>query len=329
VAAASSARFLADKLAALDRELAETIPRVLARADDEALHDMRVAIRRIRTILKIARPVFGRFHADSVRRAFTSVQRATGALRDEEVLEETLAAIELQDAAFLAWRGRRRARERALRRAVLRMLEAGELDRARAMLGALLLLPPKPSRDVTPAKLARKCALRARGEVEKRRDVSTSDVVGLHDLRIAFKGLRYASEILAEALPIDLSEAAKPAATMQKRLGEIHDVDVAIACAQRARALPDAARASVLRELDSARASRVAKYLRDVAPLAPVTPPAASGSGTPPPSSARRPDSGGRSPRSGREQSSQSAPRPRPPGRRRSGGDPDGASRAR
>ena len=118
VAPAGAGAFLAAKLRELDADLAPTIPRVLEATDDEAIHDMRVAIRRMRTVLKIARPLFTRFHSDAVRAGFTIVHRATGALRDEEVLEETLAAVDVTDAAFFDWRQRRRARERALRRAV-------------------------------------------------------------------------------------------------------------------------------------------------------------------------------------------------------------------
>ncbi len=101
-------------------------------ADEEAIHDLRVAIRRLRTLLKLARPVFGRHYADAVRAAFTVVHRATGALRDEVVLEETLETITNDAPAFVARKMRRRARERALRRSGLARLRTGDLTRARS-----------------------------------------------------------------------------------------------------------------------------------------------------------------------------------------------------
>ena len=268
-----AAAFLVQKLRALDEELGATIPRVLASADTEALHDMRVAIRRLRVMLKIARPVFGRFYADAVRAELTRVHRATGALRDEEVLEETLAALPVRDRAFAAWRVRRKARERVLRRAVLRQLREGHLDRARELLHALLLLPVKPSRRRGLDKLARRCALRARREVEALRDVSPDDVAGMHALRIAYKHLRYATEIFAEKLPLDLAALAKPAAKFQKRLGTIHDLDVAMESVGRARGLSPLTTARVLRALRTARASEVAKYQREMAPALATAPP--------------------------------------------------------
>src|SRR5207302_2039581 len=135
------------KLRECDEEIRAAVPRVVSDADDEAIHDLRVAIRRLRTLLKMARTLYGRWHADVVRRAFAEVQRATGALRDEEVLEETLAgAGESMLAApantrgpiFVAWLKHRRTRERKLRRAVVTRLERGDLDRARLLLKALL-----------------------------------------------------------------------------------------------------------------------------------------------------------------------------------------------
>ena len=162
------------KLRALDAELATAIPRVLADADDEAIHDLRVAIRRLRTLLKLAR---------------RSVERA-------------------------------------------------------------------------------------RRSVEKQRDAATDDAVALHELRIAYKELRYAAELLADALPADLSAMADPASRFQKRLGEIHDADMAVAALKRARGLDPATRADVLARLEALRAKRVAKYVAEMAPSAgdPATP---------------------------------------------------------
>jgi CHAD domain-containing protein len=273
-----AAPFLAAKLLDLDAQLAPTLPRVLATADDEAIHDMRVAMRRTRTLLKLARPVYGRFHADAVRGAFVAVMSATGSLRDEEVLEELFADLGVDDPVFEQWRNRRRARERALRRAVMARLHAGELDRARTMLGALVALPVKPDRDKDVAKLARRCIERARQGVEALRDVPTTDSVGLHNLRIAYKQLRYTAELLADVLPADLSAMARPAAQFQKRLGEIHDADVAIACIARARSLPHETLTRVRAALDALRAKRVRKYTDDL-----VTPPEASDSEKSPP----------------------------------------------
>lgn len=279
--------FVAKKLRDLDVALGATIPRV-REGDDEGIHDMRVAIRRLRTLLKMSRRLFGRWHADVVRRAYAEVMRATGELRDEEVLEETLEGAS-DHPAFGAWLRGRKARERRLRAAVTTRLERGDLDRARVLLKALLVFPQDPSADVELARFARRTVERARRRVEDKRDVGTDDVEGLHDLRIAYKELRYSIELLAEALPLDARAMLEPATVFQKRLGEIHDVDVAIDVVRHARALPYDTRDQALVSLGRLRDKRIAKYVRELDPIAAATEAAAR-------EASRAPESAGAAP---------------------------------
>ncbi len=262
--------YVVKKLRELDVELAAAIPRVVESTDDEAIHDLRVAIRRLRTMLKMARPLFGRWHSDVVRKSFAEVMKATGDLRDEEVLEETLDGLSVHP-AFGLWLSARAARERKLRRAVVSRIERGELDRARLMLKALLVFPFDPARNIELSKFARRTVERARRVVEKGRDVPPEDMLGLHELRISYKELRYSIELLAEALPLDSRAMLEPAVVFQKRLGEIHDVDVAHDVLRSARALPPQAREEALASLAKVREKRIGKYLRELDPLGAVT----------------------------------------------------------
>lgn len=265
--APKASAFVVGKLRECDAALAAVVPRLLAKeVDDEAVHDLRVAIRRMRTLLKMSRQLFGRWHADVVREAFAQVMRATGDLRDEEVLQETLA--DASSAPELAaWLEGRKAREARLRRAVIARIQRGDLDRARLLLKALLVFPVDPERDLDLARFARRTVERARRKVERRREVDPSDVTGMHDLRIAYKELRYSIELLADALPIDARALLEPATVFQKRLGELHDVDVAIEVVRNAKGLPAAARDETLAALAAMREKRVAKYLRELDPL--------------------------------------------------------------
>jgi CHAD domain-containing protein len=265
--APKASAFVVAKLRECDAALAAVVPRLLAKkVDDEAVHDLRVAIRRMRTLLKMSRRLFGRWHTDVVREAFAQVMRATGDLRDEEVLQETLA--DASRAPELAtWLEGRKAREARLRRTVIARIQRGDLDRARLLLKALLVFPVDPERDLELARFARRTVERARRKVERRRDVDPSNVTGMHDLRIAYKELRYSIELLADALPIDARALLEPATVFQKRLGELHDVDVAIEVVQNAKGLPAAARDETLAALAAMREKRVAKYLRELDPL--------------------------------------------------------------
>ncbi len=255
--------FVVRALRACDREIAAALPRVLRSADEEAVHDLRVGIRRMRVLLKLARPVLGRHYADSVRAAYTVVHQSTGELRDAEVLDDTLGALDIADGAFASWVATRRKREASLRRAVVRSLEAGDLSVASNLLHALILLPLDPSRDRPLVKFGKQSVVGAYDRMRKRDGVSTENVAGLHALRIAYKSLRYAAEILSVALPEALAACAAPAAKFQKRLGEIHDVDVAIEVVRRARSLPAHTKTRSLALLAEGRLRTVAKYLAE------------------------------------------------------------------
>jgi CHAD domain-containing protein len=275
--------YVVTKLRSLDGALVETAPRVVPKGgdgfDEEAVHDLRVAIRRTRTLLKMSRSLFGRWHTDVVRTAFAEVMRATGDLRDEEVLEETLeGAASTPD--YASWLRQRRVREAKLRRSVVARIERGDLDRARIMLKALLVFPVAPQRDIELARFARRCVERARRRVERRRDADVADAIGMHELRIAYKELRYAIELLSDALPIDARAQLEPATVFQKRLGELHDVDVALDVVHKAKGLSVTARDEALGALGAMREKRVKKYLKELDPLGAglsVPPPAADG----------------------------------------------------
>jgi CHAD domain-containing protein len=192
--------------------------------------------------------------------------KATGELRDEEVLEETLEGLSSHP-AFALWLAARQARERKLRRAVVARIERGELDRARLMLKALLVFPFDPARNMELSRFARRTVERARRVVEKGRDVPPEDMLGLHELRISYKELRYSIELLSEALPLDSRAMLEPAVVFQKRLGEIHDVDVANDVLKAARTLPPNAREEAIAALAKVREKRIGKYLRELDPL--------------------------------------------------------------
>jgi CHAD domain-containing protein len=258
--------FLARQMKDLAAKLTATLPRVRSRADDEAIHDMRVALRRLRVVLKLSRRVFGRYHVDAIRDAFTRVHRASGALRDEEVLRETLRDLELGDPQLDAWIARRGKNEERLRAIIESRLRAGHLRRPLRTLDALLALPVVPGQRRPLVVFAKKAVERAQHGVEEMRAAATpDDVLALHALRIAHKRLRYTTEIFAPALPLDVAALAKPAAHFQKRLGEVHDLDVARAVIARTRTLSQPVKTAVLAAITRKRAARIQLYLREMA----------------------------------------------------------------
>ncbi|HEY8091614.1 MAG TPA: CHAD domain-containing protein [Polyangiaceae bacterium] len=256
--------FLAGKLRALQARLRECGPRVLDSKDDaEAIHDLRVALRRTRTVLALARPVFGRFRVDETRRALRTVMRATGTLRDDEVVLELLGAAGVAHPAVIAWMARRRQRQRRLRASVARLVRGGELERALVLLDALLAFPVDPRRDRRLGKFARRAVELARREVDRRKDAPAQDADALHRLRIAHKSLRYTVEAFRDELPDDLAALGPRSARFQARLGALHDVDVAVLFVHRARSLPPEAQAELQAALGRERIRRLSVYLRE------------------------------------------------------------------
>jgi CHAD domain-containing protein len=266
--------YLLDKLRELNRRLESIATRVAAPSDDaEAVHDLRVGLRRTRTLLEAGRPVLGRFHADEVRRALREVQQATGALRDEEVLLELVARLEVAHLGVGEWLTRRRQRERRLRSGLARLVRTGVLANGQQLLSALLTFRIKPSRDRRRAKFARRAVETARREVNRRRSAGSQDPDALHRLRIAYKRLRYTVEAFSDILPSDFASLAPAAARFQSRLGDLHDVDMALGSVRRARALPDEARAALLSALERLREDRWKAYANELgaSTIVPVT----------------------------------------------------------
>jgi CHAD domain-containing protein len=206
--------------------------------DPEELHQMRVAVRRMRATLKAARPLLDRAWADDLRAELGWLGRALGPVRDADVLVERL-------------RGRAVAFNNASRQAVETLIETLLADRetARAQMLAVLdshryadllrrlagavaqPLPTPRGRAATPAliELVRaeyrrlSKAVRAAGE-------DPPDEV-LHALRIQGKRLRYTGELVAaagrksERKPVRKLVASTVA--LQDVLGEHQDACVA------------------------------------------------------------------------------------------------------
>jgi CHAD domain-containing protein len=271
--------FLVEKLRALEARLGEVALRFQAAAEDgEAVHDLRVALRRTCTVLEVGRSVLGSFQAEEVRLALREVMQATGVLRDDEVLLELIGALGVTHPDVQVWLDARRRREQRLRNALRRAVRGGALEGGRRLLAALLVFRVDPRHDRRLGKFARRAVDRARRRVDRRRHARPDDADALHRLRIAYKRLRYTTETFAETLPSDLAALAQPAAKLQGRLGDLHDVDVAIVSVRRARGLSPEARAEVLAALAAKRETRRAAYGRDLGePVTPAAPAPAVG----------------------------------------------------
>jgi CHAD domain-containing protein len=231
-------------LAALADALAQLVahdPGTRLGRDPEELHAMRVAVRRLRTILRVARPLLERRLADELRADLAPLGRLLGEVRDLDVLTAQLG--DLRDSLPAA--------ERPGGEALLETL-ARERDRARSSLLELLSESGYPALlerfEValasgalagTPQPLLR-LARREHGRL--RREVSRLEgdpsAEALHRVRLAGRRARYTAELLAGEGDESVRRYVAAARHLHETLG-IHQ-DTVVAEAQ----LLEAARAS-------------------------------------------------------------------------------------
>jgi CHAD domain-containing protein len=246
--------------------------------DAEAIHDLRVGLRRLRTLLRPARSIYGKRKIRAASDELRRFAQATGIVRDEEVLHETLASLDLPRRtrrALDAWIRSRARRERKLRATAVELLTTHEESLGRPSLDHALTALESCIRSRKQGKQAASEVARSAidAAIEGVREAatlapSTADAAAMHALRIREKRLRYTAEIFAEVLPGESARLAKDAAKMQKRLGELHDFDQAIAVVLQARSLSRPARPLVIEALREARARLAARLVDDVAAAA-------------------------------------------------------------
>jgi CHAD domain-containing protein len=215
-------------------ELFAELPRARSGKDPEAIHDLRVASRRLTAALALfpgeKKPPRG------LSDAIAEIRRAAGRVRDADVWLDWLAAAKtsaraergaiealLENEALRRKKGVRRCRERlanvdvaALRRALRRFAETER--------GALAL---KPAADTLREVLLDRNARAARLASAAAKSGDTED---LHEARIAYKEFRYAAESAERVFPSSkkalhrsLIRALK---AIQDVLGALHDRDV-------------------------------------------------------------------------------------------------------
>jgi CHAD domain-containing protein len=204
-------------------------PIVRATDDADAVHDTRVAVRRLRAVLRTARPMLERAWSDSLRHELDLFGQLLGAVRDLDVLIEHLTdeAKELgagnadTEALLAPLRSERdRARGR-LRVALDDQRYFLLLDRLEAAAGSL----PATRADLTVEQLAGREFKKLRA-LEKH--TLRTDDRQLHKLRIQSKRARYAAELAQSSRGAPAARFVKESTKLQDVLGAHQDAVVAL-----------------------------------------------------------------------------------------------------
>ena len=194
---------------------------------EEAVHDLRIASRRLLALVDLLRAVAPQLNLKNLRAIFKDQLDSLDGLRDTQVMlaEFTETVENLPDLApllkFLKKREHRllEAAEREVHAFKLNSI-ARQIENVRIHLAALNVeqdLSPRilPALDETRLKVS-----------QRLQAVDPSQPFTIHRVRIAFKKFRYMLEIAAPILPAFPEEQFKAMHDYQAAMGEIQDVEV-------------------------------------------------------------------------------------------------------
>jgi CHAD domain-containing protein/CYTH domain-containing protein len=203
-------------------------------ADPEALHDFRVALRRLRSLLRALRSPSHRVVPRRLSRRLRRLARASGESRDLEVrtawLLAQLPALTSRQRAGARWlisdlENRQRAANERLRRTVVKRF-GPLLERLRSALadGGPVEVAGEPGQPVSVGAVVGQTLLRGTASLEHQLGLvhAITDDAAAHAARITVKRLRY----LLEPFQADLSGAAAAVnrlKQLQDLLGDLHD----------------------------------------------------------------------------------------------------------
>lgn len=193
-------------------------PSILA-GDDEAVHQYRVNLRRLRALLGLLARLQPALRLAPITNSLKQLMTATGDERDQQVALSLLRQRHGAAAAGLSASTTDRARLEQW------LTSSDYLHQCEQLQALLALLPPLPARH----RWAKGCASNGRKLSRACRwlkaDSSPSE---LHRLRIAIKKLRYRLELLGDA-PRRAQATLAELRQWQKQLGEVHDQAVVVA----------------------------------------------------------------------------------------------------
>ena len=195
----------------LEVRLLHARARLLAGSDSEALHDLRIATRRIRSLLIPVRHVEG---MDALKAAAAEVGRLTTPTRDLEVMAEELEKKGLSRAAA--------SRRLNLVNQYRAIAVSPVLDKFFAALDAWPSTFRSSKAGIDNKKMQRVVSKSLDKQLHKLHMALDDQAHDRHQVRILVKRTRYLTEAFREASPLS-AKAAKSLKAVQAALGSWHD----------------------------------------------------------------------------------------------------------
>jgi CHAD domain-containing protein len=231
------------------RALEKTLP-AAAKGNVEALHQARVASRRIREALPL---VSAGSRGRRLQRQMRKITRALGPVREMDVALQILDEMEKSGEVSRSALTRLRqavSRERLLLQADMkRRLENWQIDKMRKRaLGAARRDQGDPKRLARAVQRTARRAERLRSAMQSATGIYLPD--RLHEVRIAVKKLRYAMELVRELSGSRATARLRTLKNSQDLLGRIRDLEVLIDRTRAVQGAPGAPNLKLSAELD-------------------------------------------------------------------------------
>lgn len=217
------------------------------RATEPAIHDLRVSLRRLIAALELAQDIVPEPGIPALRRKLRKTLKRFNALRDVHISLLAMSAARTSVPSVRPYILVLQRQERGLLRectAVLKSIDMRGLERAVATVQqSLFATGADPSLAAAmPAIVTGSMAAVCVRALRALNDVNTADPATIHRLRVAFKKVRYAAEILSPLLPWMTRGRRKWMQEYQTLMGEVQDCEVMITGVRRYAAAPLPAR---------------------------------------------------------------------------------------
>ena len=214
------------------------VPGILKDLDTEFLHDYRICLRKIRSVLSLVKDVYPAVEAQRMRKIIGDLARQTNRLRDLDVYllarDEYLGLLPpgLRPALKVMFEDYSAERKDEIQQTVARMCAHStrrQLKKIERYFSEETVHKPTPAADLPVGPLVFSCIYKRYQKIRRIAAGIGADTPDetVHEVRIECKKLRYLLEFFSELIPKDDGAAMQKALRrLQGRLGEFNDASV-------------------------------------------------------------------------------------------------------
>lgn len=227
-ASTETRQFAGEQTSRLLRHLAFQMNQAVKSCTPDAVHDVRVAIRRFTQAIAVFRPCFPGKDLRKIRRRLKDVMKAAGEVRDCDVALKLLAKSRMPDSSVVQSKVRNRRRE-AARVLVVELKRWTDRQMSIKWRAALEGALAKGEEDFGAAPVdttARQTLRRMTKDFFERGDEAAgakASAEDLHGFRIAAKKFRYSLELFAPLYGSSFDQGLERMKTAQTALGDVND----------------------------------------------------------------------------------------------------------